>query len=67
MKTTKSHGFNVVLNEGKSAGQVIFHVHAHVVPRFEGDPVNFRVPREKYAEGEASRIAKKILEASQAK
>lgn len=30
-------GFNVGWNEGESAGQTIFHLHIHVIPRFEGD------------------------------
>jgi len=30
-------GFNVVLNNGKSAGQVVGHVHFHLLPRKEGD------------------------------
>ena len=32
-----SDGFNVVLNDGKSAGQVVGHVHFHLLPRKEGD------------------------------
>jgi|TARA_Y100000310_G_scaffold288435_1_gene314028 histidine triad (HIT) family protein len=33
--------FNFVLNNGKLAGQVVGHLHLHVLPRKEGDgPVN---------------------------
>jgi len=32
-----SNGFNVVLNDGKAAGQVIPHIHFHLLPRNEGD------------------------------
>lgn len=32
-----SDGFNAVLNNGKSAGQVVEHVHFHLLPRKEGD------------------------------
>ena len=30
-------GFNVVVNAGKDAGQSIFHVHMHLMPRRKGD------------------------------
>lgn len=32
-------GFNVVQNNGSSAGQTVFHLHVHVIPRYEGGPV----------------------------
>lgn len=30
-------GFNVGWNIGAAAGQTVFHVHVHVIPRYEGD------------------------------
>jgi len=30
-------GFNVGANEGQSAGQTVFHVHLHLIPRRTGD------------------------------
>ena len=30
-------GFNVGINAGKSAGQTVFHVHIHLIPRRDGD------------------------------
>lgn len=32
-------GFNVVQNNGSSAGQTVFHLHVHVIPRYDGGPV----------------------------
>ena len=32
-------GFNVVQNNGTSAGQTVFHFHIHLIPRYEGDQV----------------------------
>ena len=32
-------GFNVVQNNGTSAGQTVFHFHIHLIPRYEGDGV----------------------------
>ena len=30
-------GYNIGVNVGSAAGQTIFHVHVHLIPRFEGD------------------------------
>jgi histidine triad (HIT) family protein len=35
-KATKADGISIIQQNGKSAGQDIFHFHIHVVPRFEG-------------------------------
>ena len=31
-------GFNLVQNNGTSAGQTIFHFHMHIIPRYENGP-----------------------------
>ncbi|KAL8271541.1 hypothetical protein Esti_004576 [Eimeria stiedai] len=36
-QATGSEGVNVLHNGGAAAGQVVFHLHFHVVPRVEGD------------------------------
>lgn len=33
----KPDGFNIGINEGSAAGQTIFHLHVHVIPRYIGD------------------------------
>jgi histidine triad (HIT) family protein len=30
-------GFNIVQNNGAAAGQVVFHYHVHIIPRWQGD------------------------------
>lgn len=30
-------GFNIGVNEGGAAGQTVFHLHVHVIPRYTGD------------------------------
>ena len=35
-------GFNVDINAGASAGQILFHAHLHLIPRRDGDVVDPR-------------------------
>ena len=34
----KCDGYNVVQNNGRAAGQTVFHFHVHVIPRYQGGP-----------------------------
>ena len=53
-------GFNLVQNNGKDAGQTVFHFHLHLIPRYVNDEVDFRWKTTEYEDGEAASIAKKI-------
>ncbi len=33
----KCDGFNIVQNNGETAGQTVFHFHMHLIPRYAGD------------------------------
>ncbi|MGE5418228.1 MAG: HIT family protein [Acidobacteriota bacterium] len=35
-------GYNIGINCGEAAGQTIFHVHVHLIPRYAGDVSNPR-------------------------
>ena len=35
-------GYNVGINVNEAAGQTVFHVHVHLIPRFKGDVENPR-------------------------
>jgi hypothetical protein len=35
-------GFNIGVNVGESAGQTVFHLHVHVIPRYRGDATDPR-------------------------
>jgi len=50
--------YNVALNQGAAAGQIIFHLHFHIIPRYgEGNP--FRTgPRERLTDAEARDLLK---------
>lgn len=58
-KGVKADGANVTLNNGEAAGQVVKHVHFHIIPRFKGDGLKLW-PQGKYGEGEIQNITKKI-------
>lgn len=38
----KCEGVDLLLAHGEAAGQEVFHVHLHVIPRFRGDGFGFR-------------------------
>lgn len=61
-KATGSDGVNVLHNGGASAGQVVFHLHVHVVPRFAGDGLfsQFKSAKTMITPEEASSVLAKI-------
>jgi diadenosine tetraphosphate (Ap4A) HIT family hydrolase len=36
----KPSGYNIGINAGADAGQTIFHLHIHLIPRYKGDVEN---------------------------
>lgn len=54
-------GINIEMNNEKGAGQLINHIHFHIIPRFEGDGLR-HWPGKEYQEGEKKEIAQKIRE-----
>jgi histidine triad (HIT) family protein len=53
-------GYNVLCNNGRVAGQVVDHLHFHIIPRSAGDGVFTQWPSHKYGQGKAEAIAAKI-------
>ncbi len=59
-------GINISMNNGRAAGQVIFHAHIHIIPRFEKDMQahithgTHDKERRAYKNGEMAEIASKI-------
>ncbi|MBI1999281.1 MAG: HIT domain-containing protein [Parcubacteria group bacterium] len=53
---TGASGINIAMNNELSAGQIIFHAHIHIIPRFEGDSTEHKI----YRDGEMGEIAGKI-------
>jgi len=63
VKAMRADGFNIGINNGRAAGQLVDHVHIHVIPRFEGDNLKSWPSRSRYAKGEMGATAKKIKDA----
>ena len=57
-----SDGYNVLCNNGRAAGQVVEHLHFHIVPRNIGDGVFDRWPAYEYEQGRIGKIAEDIRE-----
>lgn len=58
--TLKAEGINIIQNNCKSAGQIIFHSHFHIIPRYSGDGIKIGMVHGKYDEGEMKEFANKI-------
>lgn len=59
MRATRADGFNIGINNKKAAGQLIPHLHVHIIPRFTGDGLGtWRTG--KYKKGEEVKIVNKI-------
>jgi histidine triad (HIT) family protein len=61
---TDCDGYNLLCNNGGAAGQLVNHLHFHIIPRNTGDGVFNRWPAYKYQEGKMEQIAAKIREKS---
>ena len=57
---TGADGFNVIVNNGRAAGQVVDHGHWHIIPRFHNDPVNWPWPHSEYVGDELGQMRFRI-------
>jgi histidine triad (HIT) family protein len=53
-------GFNIFSNNGRIAGQSIFHFHMHVTPRYADDDIRFVLKLKSYTGGSMADIARRI-------
>lgn len=58
----EADGINITMNNEPAAGQIIYHSHVHVIPRFENDGFK-HWPGKPYEEGQAGEVQKRILSA----
>jgi histidine triad (HIT) family protein len=57
---TGCEGLNILQNNARIAGQLVMHVHFHIIPRSPGDAFQFNWPAGQYPEGRAEQIAEAI-------
>ena len=57
---TGADGFNVIVNNGRAAGQTIDHGHWHIIPRFHDDPVDWPWPHGEYVGDELGQMRFRI-------
>ena len=55
-------GYNIGINNGSVAGQIVPHLHFHIIPRFENDGIKL-MPQRKYIKDGADEYAEKIRKA----
>lgn len=56
----RCEGTNILQNNGHSAWQDVFHVHFHVIPRFEGDALRIKIPANQTERADLDRISQDI-------
>ena len=52
--------YNLIMNNGKEAGQLVAHAHIHIIPRFKGDRLRIKWSHKKYIDKEMQSIQEKI-------
>ena len=57
---TGADGCNVIVNNGRAAGQTVDHGHWHVIPRFHDDAVNWPWPHSQYSGDERAQMKFRI-------
>ncbi len=58
-KATNAEGFNIIQNNKKAAGQIIDHVHVHIIPRYTEDNIELKWSHEP-EEGEFEEMKEEI-------
>lgn len=60
VSATGAAGYNVLNNNGSCAGQLVEHVHFHIIPRNAGDGLFTQWPSKQYPQGRAEELLQAI-------
>ncbi len=55
-----SQDYNVAVNQGRLAGQIVFHLHFHVIPRYDSSGPFATTPRTRLNEAEAADVRRSL-------
>lgn len=61
-KATNCDGINILQNNGVAAGQTVFHLHVHIIPRFDDDSVGLQPVANEGLDSDLAGTAKLINE-----
>ncbi len=59
-EVTGCDGLNILQNNGKSAGQVVFHYHMHLIPRYANDDVSIVLKSNELQDEKAEKMIEEI-------
>ncbi len=62
VRTLSLEGFNVFSNNGRVAGQSVFHFHVHVTPRYADDDIQFVLRLKEYPYGVMTELGTRLRE-----
>lgn len=60
IQAVSADDYNILNNNGPSAGQIVDHLHFHIIPRKSDDGVFNRWPAGEYPSGRMNKLAEKI-------
>ncbi|KPK74602.1 MAG: hypothetical protein AMJ79_13600 [Phycisphaerae bacterium SM23_30] len=60
VSAVEAEGYNILNNNGRCSGQLVEHLHFHIIPRRTGDGVFDRWPAGEYPAGFMEKLALKI-------
>jgi histidine triad (HIT) family protein len=60
ISTITCDGYNILCNNGRAAGQLVGHMHFHIIPRMQHDGVFDKWPAGQYPEGRIQQLAEQI-------